>query len=250
MVVRWLSLFDTIDSVLSQFALLEVILLEQSRLFKQGLTDGENDLHDSRVVLDAHLDEITPRGDMDEDLNDEQPAEGEHKLQDKPKRKLKKGEKASLLLENELFLRFLSEFGQGYHLVIKFFQNTKATISYLCFYEILAFQQSLFNLCLQFTHVVPHASSILQDKQVPEQSLKRTRTKRRRLAEDDEEDLKKHCVCQQPYDFEDEASNGVMIECGLAGACEHSVKWFHIKCVGVKKKKSQQANVVLLSMRD
>ena len=57
---------------------------------------------------------------------------------------------------------------------------------------------------------------------MPEQSLKRTQTKTRRLAEDDEEDLKNHCVCQQPYDFEDEASNGVMIECGLAGACENS----------------------------
>jgi hypothetical protein len=47
---------------------------------------------------------------------------------------------------------------------------------------------------------------------------------------------KKYCICQKPYNFDDETKNDIMIECGTGDMCQNSIKWFHIGCVRVQKK--------------
>ena len=255
MAVRWLSLFDTIDSIISQFSTLGAILLKKAKPFQDKIDAGQVDINSSILLVertlfsfrkkdggendDAEAEQEEPGVDVDAHPEVSAPA-----VQKISTRKLLPGEKAyhlhRKLIENQLFLVFLSNFGQHYRFIIKFFQNTKEPIAHLLYYEHLRFHQLLFNLCLQFDLPAEVKELPVNEEPVVAKPLEparrgaRSRKVKQRLAEEDA--LYKYCVCQKPYDFDNEAKNGIMIECGWGDACQNPQKWWHITCVKIQKK--------------
>jgi hypothetical protein len=167
--VRWLSLFDTIDSIMAQFLILTEVLEKQAQPFQQRLNSHSADLAESLENVNIFLApalsaaERATRAEEDDEAGSEAdesaPAEG------KARRKFYTGEKAyhlcRKLQEHKLFMCFLHEFGKHYRSLVKFYQHTSEPIGHLLYYEILRIQQLLFNLCLQFKEaaVAPQAAA-------------------------------------------------------------------------------------------
>ena len=154
-------MFDTVDSIYNQIHILLQVLTKQAVPFTKLVASSPSVLIESARYMEEHFlqmpDPPADADDADEDekvsakVADSPPDPPEAKS---PSRKLKAGEKAyhlhKRLQESELFLAFLHEFGKRYRTVSKFTQHTKEPIAHLLYYELLAFQQTLFNLCLQF----------------------------------------------------------------------------------------------------
>jgi hypothetical protein len=155
-------------------------------------------------------------------------------------RKFHPGEKAfhllRLLKEHYLFLCFLHEFGKHYRQLVKFYQHTSVPIAHLLYYEILIFQQHLFNLCLRFKE--DEIEEQMGEAEAPAAGEARPKRISNAPRKHDLEkvDRKLYCTCQKMYDYDNEDNNDTMIECGSGDMCTNEIKWFHIGCVGFLKK--------------
>jgi hypothetical protein len=205
--VRWLSLFDTVDSMIAQYAVLVQILSEDAKPFEKRVANP-GALSESMVHVNDWLAPALTEAERVKRASDELDNEADQEAGSSAPRKFHPGEKAfhllRLLKEHYLFLCFLHEFGKHYRQLVKFYQHTSVPIAHLLYYEILIFQQHLFNLCLRFKE--DEIEEQMGEAEAPAAGEARPKRISNAPRKHDLEkvDRKLYCTCQKMYDYDNE----------------------------------------------
>lgn len=216
LVVRWLSLFNTVQSIWKLYErLLDVLRADAGNGEANGKEDAGDDEDDDG------------KADADEEEKDE--------------KKLTKSEKAAILItgleKHKFLIAFLKDFGDGYRTLIKAFQATKTTFIHTAFMDLLEFKQKLMSMCLR---IVPQEVDAAIPDEAEDDHAQPDEPKQPRLRISTEKAAQRLAWCLAECRLK---SQNNMISCSSAGMCRTQTRqdpdrrtWFHIRCIDMSEK--------------
>lgn len=232
-------MFQSARSILNLYDPLERILREAAAEEEKKEVAREKKKAKASARLSEGSERKAQGNDQDNDVQ-----HNEEKGEDQQQDKAGKDEKAARLLkalsDNKFMLHFLSDFGGPYTTVVKFFQETKKPWAHEAYYQILEFQQSIFNAALKFisaeANQVDEQEGEANDGGLPGKDSEVRKGARARKGKN-----KLWCTCNSPV------NNSPMVSCSSYGMCasdspkdDDSCQWFHFSCVGLTEKKAEE----------